>query len=374
METSVEALANAIVAMPRDEATVEDIIASKVSKSECKAQTSAATVTSSTECESDTADDSSQHQQSTKGHKSKRATTDQPKRRSRFFSALRLSAFNGSTAAPVVYSADEGQGPRPNKNRRSVSLGNAMKPGLVSDAPCATGTSDAGARVHSAGRARADSHESLAASCPTLLIPGAVGSQQRSTQQIARRQASADSFGSSAGGRYPASLGLAGSDRASSHRVPSNMSTEDEPPVPGSRTKRLSFTPQPRRSTSAPSSRPQSMRVSSRRSWLFQLFGSSANTSCTAAAHEPSVSESESESEAEAGNGRRRRVMTQSSTEVAQLLGTLQLGGEPAHQHPGHLEDVVDVSGEDEERAARPSLSVAEIRQQTLDALNGTLP
>ncbi|KAJ2433590.1 hypothetical protein GGF42_009367, partial [Coemansia sp. RSA 2424] len=38
------------------------------------------------------------------------------------------------------------------------------------------------------------------------------------------------------------------------------------------------------------------------------------------------------------------------------------------------LEDVADVSGEDEERAARPSLSVAEIRQQTLDALNGTLP
>ncbi|KAJ1805145.1 hypothetical protein LPJ75_005400, partial [Coemansia sp. RSA 2598] len=35
--------------------------------------------------------------------------------------------------------------------------------------------------------------------------------------------------------------------------------------------------------------------------------------------------------------------------------------------------DVIDVSGEDEERASRPSLSVAEIRQQTLDALNGTL-
>ncbi|KAJ2757449.1 hypothetical protein GGI19_000050 [Coemansia pectinata] len=383
METSVEALANAIVAMPRDEATVEDIIASKMSKSECKAQTpaAAATVTSSSECESDTADDSSQqHQQSTKGHKSKRATGDQPKRRSRFFSALRLSAFNGSAAAPVVYSADEGQGPRTNKNRRSVSLGNAMKPGLVPEALGATGTSDAGARVHSAGRARADSHESLAASCPTLLIPGIIGCQQRPTQHTARRQASADSFGSSsAGGRYPPSLGLAGSDRASSHRVPSNVSSsDDEPQVPGSRMKRLSFTPQPRRSTSAPSSRPQSMRVSSRRSWLFQLFGSSANNSCSAAAHEPSVSESESESEAETGTGggggRRRRVVTQSSTEVAQLLGSLQLSGEPAHQHPGHLEDVVDVSGEDEERAARPSLSVAEIRQQTLDALNGTLP
>ncbi|KAJ2029908.1 hypothetical protein IWW57_001433 [Coemansia sp. S610] len=356
METSVEALANAIVAMPRDEATVEDIIASKMPKSDCKVQAPVATVTSSTECDTD---DSSQ-QQPAKGHKSKR---EQPKRRSRFFSALRLSAFNGSGAA--VDSAEEIPGPRANKNRRSVSLGNATKAGEHLEA---VGAPEAGTRVRSAGRARSDSHESLAASCPTLLIPGIIGGQSRSAQQTARRQASADSFGSSvSGGRYPTSLGLAGSDRGS-NRV---LSTEDETShVPGSNTKRLSFTPQPRRSTSAPSTRPQSMRVSSRRSWLFQLFGSSSNNSSATAAHDLS----ESESEAGGNGGRRRRVMTQSSTEVAQLLGALQLSGEPAHQHPGHLEDVVDVSGEDEERAARPSLSVAEIRQQTLDALNGTLP
>ncbi|KAJ2818715.1 hypothetical protein FBU31_005776, partial [Coemansia sp. 'formosensis'] len=340
METSVEALANAIVAMPRDEATVEDIIASKC---EAKAQALAATMTS--ECEVSADDNSSQPP--------KRTGADQPKRRSRFFSALRLSAFNGSAAAPIVHSADK-EGPR-TKNRRSVSLGNATKPGPAPEPPAT--------RVPSA-RARADSQESLAASCPTLLIPGIIGGPPRS----ARRQASEDSFASSGGGRYPPSLGLG--DRASSQRVPSNASDNDEPHVPGTRAKRLSFTPQPRRSTSAPSSRPQSMRVSSRRSWLHQLFGSSSSGG--SAAHEPS--ESESESEAEAGNGRRRRVMTQSSTEVAQLLGSLQLSGEPAHQHAGHLEDVVDVSGEDEERAARPSLSVAEIRQQTLDALNGTLP
>ncbi|KAJ2810780.1 hypothetical protein H4S07_002478, partial [Coemansia furcata] len=341
METSVEALANAIVAMPRDEATVEDIIASKC---EAKAQALAATMTS--ECEASADDPSPQP---------KRSGAAQPKRRSRFFSALRLSAFNGSAAAPIAHAADEG--PR-TKNRRSVSLGNAMKPGAVPEpAP----------RVPSAGRARADSQESLAASCPTLLIPGIIGGPPRS----ARRQASEDSFASSGGGRYPPSLGLG--DRASSHRVPSNASDNDEPHVPGTRAKRLSFTPQPRRSTSAPSSRPQSMRVSSRRSWLHQLFGSSSHSGGSAA-HEPSESESESEAEGGNGGGRRRRVMTQSSTEVAQLLGSLQLNGEPAHQHAGHLEDVVDVSGEDEERAARPSLSVAEIRQQTLDALNGTLP
>ncbi|KAJ2834942.1 hypothetical protein GGI24_000131 [Coemansia furcata] len=348
METSVEALANAIVAMPRDKATVEDIIASKC---EAKAQALAATMTS--ECEASATDDPSPQP--------KRSGADQPKRRSRFFSALRLSAFNGSAAAPVAHSAADEAGPR-TKNRRSVSLGNATKPVAVPEpAP----------RVPSAARARADSQESLAASCPTLLIPGIIGGPPRS----ARRQASEDSFGSSGGGgRYPPSLGLG--DRASSQRVPSNASDSDEPHVAGTRAKRLSFTPQPRRSTSAPSSRPQSMRVSSRRSWLHQLFGSSSsNAGGSAAAHEPS--ESESESEAEGGNGgggRRRRVMTQSSTEVAQLLGALQLSGEPAHPHAGHLEDVVDVSGEDEERAARPSLSVAEIRQQTLDALNGTLP
>ncbi|KAJ2491069.1 hypothetical protein IWW37_002626 [Coemansia sp. RSA 2050] len=359
METSVEALANAIVAMPRDEATVEDIIASKMSKSDLKVHMPVVNVSSSTECD---ADDSSQ-QQPAKGQKSKR---EQPKRRSRFFSALRLSAFNGSGA--VADSAEEITGPRANKNRRSVSLGNAIKPG---ENLAAAGAPDAGPRVYSASRARADSQESLAASCPTLLIPGIIGGQPRSTQPTARRQASADSFGSSvAGGRYPPSLGLAGSDRGS-HRV---SSTDDEPShIPGGNMKRLSFTPQPRRSTSAPSTRPQSMSVSSRRSWLFQLFGSSSNNNSSAtASHE--LSESESESEASGNGGRRRRVMTQSSTEVAQLLGALQLSGEPAHQHPGHLEDVMDVSGEDEERAARPSLSVAEIRQQTLDALNGTLP
>ncbi|KAJ2739545.1 hypothetical protein GGI20_006092, partial [Coemansia sp. BCRC 34301] len=177
METSVEALANAIVAMPRDEETVEDIIASKAAEEPA-------------------------------------AVIGQARRRSRFFLALRLSTAFGSPAAVVE-----------TKPRRSVSLGNSQRP--TAPAPPASTLSE----------------QHLANSCPTLLIPGIAG-------RMARRQASADSFGSSNGGRYPASLGL-GSDSGSSHRVPST-NDGDESHV----AKRQSFAAQPRRSTSAPTSRP----------------------------------------------------------------------------------------------------------------------
>ncbi|KAJ2453744.1 hypothetical protein GGF42_003758 [Coemansia sp. RSA 2424] len=376
METSVEALANAIAAMPRDEATVEDIIASKMPEKQSGANSS-----DSAADDDDASPHHSQPQQpGAAGVKAKQHSAAehprQPKRRSRFFSALRLSSFNGAaaSAAPVV-----GEGA--NRSRRSVSLGSTQRPAAagVAEQQLATMTMTPG------GYSEAEAE--TAASCPTLLIPGITGGQPRSattttTQRTARRQASADSFGSAAGGgRYPASLGLAsgGSDKASSRRVPSGVSSCEDDEPHARQPQRLSFTPQPRRSTSAPSSRPQSMRVASRRSWLLQLFGSSSSSSTGGG--EPPVTEAVEEAAAGGGGGlwQRRRVMTQSSTEVAQLLGALQLSGEPAAgagaaHGGGPLEDVADVSGEDEERAARPSLSVAEIRQQTLDALNGTLP
>ncbi|KAJ2908729.1 hypothetical protein GGI21_002595, partial [Coemansia aciculifera] len=295
METSVEALANAIAAMPRDEETVEAIIASK-------------------------AGDESTDEHSLPPPPPPPLPQALPKRRSRFFSALRLSSFSSQPApedVPAVATAG-------NKSRRSVSLGNAQRPPHI-----------ASNRQPPAQPAR---DEPLAVSCPTLLIPGITATSAAN------------------GGRYPASLGLSDSSASSSmHRKPSSSgeSSVSCEPLPG-------FV-LPRRSTSAPSSRPQSMRVVSRRSWLFQLFGSSSS-------REPSGEEEGEEREEDLGAGRlRRRVMTQSSTEVAQLLGALQLSG--GEQTGARLEDVVDVSGEDEERAARPS--VAEMRQQALDALNG---
>ncbi|KAJ2508832.1 hypothetical protein IWW47_000396 [Coemansia sp. RSA 2052] len=387
METSVEALANAIAAMPRDEATVEDIIASKMPEKQSGANSSASAA--------DNDDDASPHHPQPQpppgaaGSKAKQHSAAdhprQPKRRSRFFSALRLSSFNGAVASAAPVAGEMG-----NRSRRSVSLGSTQRPAAAGVADQHQQQQPATMTMTPGGYSEAEAE--TAASCPTLLIPGITGGQPRSAtvQRTARRQASADSFGSAAGaggGRYPASLGLAsggggGSDKASSRRVASGVSSgvssceDDEPHA--RQPQRLSFTPQPRRSTSAPSSRPQSMRVASRRSWLLQLFGSSSSSSAGGGGEPPVTEAASAEAAAAGGLWQRRRVMTQSSTEVAQLLGALQLSGEPAgaaaHGGGGPLEDVADVSGEDEERAARPSLSVAEIRQQTLDALNGTLP
>ncbi|KAJ2552371.1 hypothetical protein EV175_003335 [Coemansia sp. RSA 1933] len=149
---------------------------------------------------------------------------------------------------------------------------------------------------------------------------------------------------------------------------------------------RMSLTGQPRRSTSAPS-RPHSMRMSRRKSWLFQLFGSSPSVdSATSSDTADDVSDHGSDDARCRRVSRRRRVLTQSSDEITQFLGHLRLedSGNGGGTHVGELrvpaahindvlEDVIDVSGEDEELANRPSMSVAEVRQQTLDTLNGTV-
>ncbi|KAJ2322548.1 hypothetical protein GGI00_005901, partial [Coemansia sp. RSA 2681] len=277
METSVEALANAIAAMPRDEATVEDIIASKMPEKQSGAN-------SSDPAAADDDNDSSPHHSQPQpppgaaGSKAKQHSAAdhprQPKRRSRFFSALRLSSFNGAAASAAPVAGEVG-----NRSRRSVSLGSTQRPAAAGVADHQQPTTMTMTMAPAGGYSKAEAE--TAASCPTLLIPGITGGQPRSAtvQRTARRQASADSFGSAAGGgRYPASLGLASgasSDKASSRRVASGVSSCEDDEPHGRQPQRLSFTPQPRRSTSAPSSRPQSMRVASRRSWLLQLFGSS---------------------------------------------------------------------------------------------------
>ncbi|KAJ2006180.1 hypothetical protein GGI04_001966 [Coemansia thaxteri] len=245
MESSVEALASAIAHMPRDEASVADIIASKPRGDEPAAEAVPA-----------------------------------PRRASRLFAALRLPAFHGADP-PAAATA----------SRRSVSLGSAS---LGSEPP----------------------------------------------RPAARRQASADSL---AGGRYPASLGLG--DAAPAPRPASSASRSSANDAP--RTGRA-----PRRSTSAPS-RPQSVRVARRRSWLLQLFAPAAARE--SAASEPAGADAERA---------RRRVVTQSAGDVARLLGALALDDRGAG-----LADVGEGEGE-EERA----VSVAEMRQQTLDALNGAQP
>ncbi|KAJ1781105.1 hypothetical protein LPJ67_005627, partial [Coemansia sp. RSA 1938] len=70
--------------------------------------------------------------------------------------------------------------------------------------------------------------------------------------------------------------------------------------------------------------------------------------------------------------GRRRRVMTQSSAEVSRFLGQLRLEEPPHTGARCVLEDLIDDIGEDEEQMGLSTLSVSEIRQQTLDALNGS--
>ncbi|KAJ1885422.1 hypothetical protein LPJ81_006912, partial [Coemansia sp. IMI 209127] len=251
-------------------------------------------------------------------------------------------------------------------------------------------------------RSRANSGESLAASCPTLL-PGIVKSKQLHSKD----QHGLQKQPSSAGSRfYPAGLGLSTEEEMDSSAGTSRQSSTKASSTMGGRTRdnsyqgavsankrdtrrlshRMSLTGQPRRSTSAPS-RPHSMRVSRRKSWLFQLFSSSSSVdSTTSSENNDGDDMSDHGSVDDEGLGkrvsRRRRVLTQSSEEITQFLGRLRLddgsggggGGSGAHVGVGGvLEDVIDVSGEDEELANRASMSVAEVRQQTLDALNGTV-
>ncbi|KAJ2809368.1 hypothetical protein H4R20_000178 [Coemansia guatemalensis] len=321
MESSVEALASAITSMPRDTDSVDAIIAR------------------------------------TTPEPPEEPTPPEPRRRSRLLSAFRLSSYGGTPGEPV--------GGTTKHKRRSVSLGSSRPQQPSPDVAQSAGAgSPAAPQQPAVGRTRADSHESLAASCPTL-IPGIA--RTRNTQKPARPASQ---------GRYPTDLGL-GDAMAAPAPAP------DAAPAPVQDTKerrrrvshRFSLNPKPRRSTSAPS-RPHSMRVSRHRSWLFHLFGggSSSSTATDTAAEPPSPELGEDIDDSDDFSGmraRRRRVMTHSTSEVSQFLGRLRLEEDGPPRATG-LEDVVDVSGEDEERASRPSLSVAEIRQQTLDALNGS--
>ncbi|KAJ2718441.1 hypothetical protein GGI07_005753, partial [Coemansia sp. Benny D115] len=410
MESSVGVLANVITAMPRDESSVEDIIASKMADDELsmggRATRYADGTKSASDMESDNGDDTNassserrQWRRKSKGPRSASASGAEPgKRRSRFLSALRLSGFGSPTA-----SNEEPTETRP--NRRSVSLGTNARLGLsdsqMTGAPpplqhrqgseYGDNLKISGSIPVNADHLRPDRGESLAASCPSL-IPS-IGRSKNGSAQRARRQHSAESLSSdglsSAIGRYPAGLGLSSEPcSASTSRHTSNSQSSAATGRGGRRTRlanRLSFTPQPRRSTSAPS-RPQSMQVQSRRSWLSRLFDSSdriASGDALTSGKSGYMSDGATDDEATtddglaAGKVHRRRVMTHSSEEITSFLGKLRLEEAPLRSAMtgtgGVLEDVTDVSGEDEERASRQSLSVAEIRQQTLDALNGTV-
>ncbi|KAI9502331.1 hypothetical protein BX070DRAFT_27112 [Coemansia spiralis] len=377
METSVEALASVITSMPRDENSVEEIIASKMAEDERQIRREIQLAEQCAELEND------------RGRRNTEHSVDQaegePKRRSRFLSMLRLSAFNGSAPRETPMGDTK-------QKRRSVSLGNGKakqddaRPTGVVKRSSSTATHDI--KLAEQNRHRADSLESLAASCPTL-IPGIAKTKHTARPQ---RQQSAESV-TSAGRYYPSGLGLGteGSSTANSRQSSANTSSLGDqsrdillegataPKKKDAKRRmshRLSFTSKPRRSTSAPS-RPHSMRVARRKSWLHQLFGSNSQSSIDSSDAGSTITDDEMSDQASADEGggrqasRRRRVLTHSTDEVSQFLGRLRL--EEGSRTGGVLEDVIDVSGEDEERASRPSLSVAEIRQQTLDALNGTL-
>ncbi|KAJ2764519.1 hypothetical protein IWQ56_004456, partial [Coemansia nantahalensis] len=304
METSVEALASAITAMPRDLDSVEDIIASKMP--------------SSADLCSDDLEPSP-------------AVT---KPRSRFLSVLRRPSRTSSVA--------ESAG-RPARNRRrSVSLGNSANPHRRQQ-PVAVDQPVPGGR----DRSRPNSDMAMTASCPVLTA---------AAPQPQQRQAS--------GSRYPAGLGLSDGDSSTGvSRAPSasGQGSLESMATHGSQRKRasqrLSLSAQPRRSTSAPS-RPHSVQVASRRSWLSQLFGG-RGAAAEPKARDAANDEVDSADELDDFAGvkpRRRRVMTQSSDEMSRFLGKLGLESAPPHAgaSAGVLEDVVDVSGEDEERASRP--------------------
>ncbi|KAJ2314912.1 hypothetical protein IWW54_000629 [Coemansia sp. RSA 2705] len=371
MSTSVEALASAISSMPRDADSVEDIIASKNAGG------------ASDNNNNGLARVSSRDRKRSSKPEQPLSPAEEPKRRSRFLSALRMGGFGASSSALAAAEGGETLAGAAKQKRRSVSLGNARQ---EKSAAAGQRQSPAEAQQAAFGRVRADTDESLAASCPTL-IPGIAKSKPL---QKTQRLSSADSLASS--GRYPSGLGLAGSGAGS--RLPSQQSSTSQAslagPAPSAEaalpkerrrkiSQRLSFTPQPRRSTSAPS-RPHSMRVASRRSWIFQLFGvggsSARNAEAAAREHGVESGDEDTEDEFAAAKARRRRVMTQSSDEISRYLGKLHLEEPPRHAMgtgSGGLEDVIDDSDEDGDLAGRASLSVAEIRQQTLDALNGTV-
>ncbi|KAJ2448971.1 hypothetical protein EV183_005150 [Coemansia sp. RSA 2336] len=363
MENSVETLASAIASMPRDGDSVEDIIAGKPTENNCD---STSTYGSAAECNiaGEAHGNSWQLEQNNVAEEMPPAP---PKRRSRFFAALRKSTAGLSTAGDTVPGSSTLK-----QKRRSVSLGNRAREQAAALVP---ETADIGQHQET-GRSRADTDESLVASCPTLL-PNIAKSRPLQKQRLS----SASSQGSN--GRYPSSLGL-GLESGENSRQPSQQSSignasEQAKAAGKSRRKisqRLSFTPHPRRSTSAPS-RPHSMRVSSRKSWLLQLFGvGSSNTNDYFDVEDTANDESfVDDAPLDAAKSRRRRVMTQSSDEISRFLGRLRLEENAPRSMAGSsgmLEDLLDDSGEDDEGGQSP-LTVAQVRQQTLEALNGTL-
>ncbi|KAJ2609495.1 hypothetical protein EV177_004439 [Coemansia sp. RSA 1804] len=432
MESSVEALATVITSMPRDDTSVEEIIASKMAEDDQQIRDQICA-------------DEDQQQGDAHGRRKKQQqqikndiieSPQEPKRRSRFLSMLRLSTFSGSSpSARDLQQQQQQQDVAEIKNkRRSVSLGTRKSKQPHSDSGGGTGVyvaqrSTSLARQEyvasaGAGRSRANSGESLAASCPTILSgigktkPVPKSSHHKEQHTLQRQSSSGSRF-------YPSGLGLStensstatsrqSSTKASSTSVCHARDTEDNQKMVSGPTAqptskrdakrrlshRMSHAGQPRRSTSAPS-RPHSMRVARRKSWLFQIFGGGSNSSAdsdTSTAggglsveHTPSCGEDDDVSDCDVSEDdgglvrretRRRRVLTHSSDEITQFIGRLRLedsgsahigGVSGGGGGGGVLEDVIDVSGEDEERANRASLSVAEIRQQTLDALNGTV-
>ncbi|KAI8322389.1 hypothetical protein GQ54DRAFT_150112 [Martensiomyces pterosporus] len=422
MESSMEALATAITAPPADNHSVEEIIAGKLAieqeqHQQLLLQSVSSGMASSSDHERETMEDAQMPAAATDDldKRSGRAWTKQkastksaePKRRSRFFAALRLPSFH-TTATPADSAAtsatrndDRAPSSSANVKRRSVSLSSSRPAAARTEASGSAG-SGAVERLHAPGShqhaSAAVPSQPLAASCPILHHPesSAGGGENRVSSGKARtkRQPSADSVGSScSSGRYPAGLGLSASctpavaPRSNSSSGAGASTDLDAEKQHGLRaddrrrwresrfSRRLSFTPQPRRSTSEPS-RPQSMRLTSRRSWISQLFGGDAKLGGEAVSS-ASASDSESAADVHAGDdarARRRRVVTHSTDEISRFLGKLTLEGhEGGGQHAvgSVLEDVADLS--DEEDSGRVSLSVAAIRQQTLDALNGTL-
>ncbi|KAJ1964774.1 hypothetical protein GGI12_001217 [Dipsacomyces acuminosporus] len=416
MDNSMESLANAIRAPPADSRSVEEIIADKLAMEQRQQplllQPADATTPVSSEHETkmpedaeslaSSARDSSKRSASAKG-KQKPGKQSEPKRRSRFFAALRLSSFYSTStestgaAKGEPNNAAKDSANASNNRRRSLSLDSSTPNNAAAatatpiSIPTASALDPRQKRQSLSCFVPSDS-DALAASCPTLHYPAKHPGKRVDSGNFmnAKRQSSADSIGSScSSGRYPSSLGLGlgGEGSSASSRSVSAASYQD-PNTHGDdkgrkREKktahRLSLNPQPRRSTSAPS-RPQSVHLGKRRSWISQLFSSGSSSS----SNDPKQSSDASSSTlapaedldtqaSDEGRTRRRRVVTQSTDEISKFLGKLTLEEkELPHGARSVLEGVADVSGEDEEDAARAALSVARNRQQTLDALNGT--
>ncbi|KAJ1770415.1 hypothetical protein LPJ74_003222 [Coemansia sp. RSA 1843] len=404
MEHSVEALATAITSMPSDDTSVEEIIASKMAEDDQNIRDQIRADAAHTESGQQTADTQGRRHAREDGAES----PQEPKRRSRFLSMLRLSTFGGSSPSARDQQQQQQGETELESKRRSVSLGtrkpnqlhsNATTLGSATQRSTSVALHEVNALAGGA-RSRSNSGDSLAASCPTLL-PGIAKhkSHQKEQHTLHKQPSSGSRF-------YPSGLGLStenssaatsrqSSTKASSTTGRTRNNTHQAASVATSAgqvsakrdtrrrlSHRLSLTSQPRRSTSAPS-RPQSMRVARRKSWLFQWFNSSSSVESAASSEHSNDDDGDTSDHGSVDDdgmgrriSRRRRVLTQSSDEITQFLGRLRLedGGGGTHVGVGGvLEDVIDVSGEDEERANRVSMSVAEVRQQTLDALNGTV-